>query len=1184
MSYTPFSNSSALPCRLPLRSKVGIHTAAFSRRQFKPSQIGLACLVLVSLTGTAFAAPIVFSQVPAGNGGRPPAPNVIVTVDDSGSMAWDVTTDNVTSTAANRKINLLKSALKNTFGNGTSNSGTIPDGRIRLAWQAMHNNGNASGAASLTPGGTNSIKSFTGTHRSNFNTFVDSLSASGGTPSLNMMANVYDYMRTAQGTNNPWADNPGTSQSTSYLACRRTYHVFMTDGAWNGQSNTNNRVSKGDSVTQTLGDGTTVYDTTSDQVKVYKDNFGDTKTTKASTLSDYAFRNWATDLQDGTGGTQAMANTVAPLGSAADFEPVWGTPPPSTTTPCTNANDCTLLQKFWNPKTDPATWQHVTQYTIGFGLGAVSWPVQTADGTLIPNPTRDLATRATPQDWGTNGTSADMYAGDYAQLVRGKYTWPDVYSDDTSPSGNQQNQRTVELWHAAINGRGKYYPAKTATALDQAFSDILGGVLRDTEKPLISIATSSSYLRTGLDAYIAGYNALNYAGSLAARPISGTTGAIGATETWNAATLLDAISTANLSNRFVLSYGLDPATSTTKGISWATYSTLPTLHQTPLSKNSSGAVDHTTANNLGQKRLDYLRGDRSNEVATGGVFRDRGTRLGDIVNSNIWYTGKPASGYTTNGYATFRSTGTGGQGGRTPMVYVGANDGMLHGFAAGNWPSDTSTTIAGGTERLAYIPQGVAQGKLRNLTDSTYSHLYYVDGTPFTGDAYIGSPSAWKTVLVGTLGAGGKGYFVLDVTDPALFIPANAANLVLAETTASSDADIGFIFSAPVMDDAVSNKSRQIVKMNGGRWAAVLGNGYNSTNEAPVLLIQYLDGDKSIKKLSPCGIPVSNSCSASFKGSNGLSAPQLIDINGDGTIDIAYAGDLKGNLWKFDLTSATDSAWKVSFSNQPLFAAKRSATITQPFTTAPLWAPHPEGGIMLAVGTGMNLTDADQATTSTESLYALYDNSTFTISGGIITLTDTTPINTTSATGLPATLVQQTMTSVPLPDSGTNYFTTSNNPVDYAGNPTATPPVAAKRGWYLDFPLAGQRVLQNIRAFSGQKIMVQSMIPKTGSTSNAESCSASSTTERSFQSVLNLFSGNPPATPTFAFVNTTTFTTPIALNVTTIEGVAGDNTLIRTDDKIKLLSSNCPTGQVCNAKDFNPGTFIGARANWRQVK
>jgi type IV pilus assembly protein PilY1 len=450
------------------------------------------------------------------------------------------------------------------------------------------------------------------------------------------------------------------------------------------------------------------------------------------------------------------------------------------------------------------------------------------------------------------------------------------------------------------------------------------------------------------------------------------------------------------------------------------------------------------------------------------------------------------------------------------------------------------------------------------------------------------------------LAAGGKGYFVLDVTDPKEFSISSATvgNLVIMDTTATSDADIGHIFSPPVVDEAIANMSRQIVKLNNDRWAVVLGNGYNSTNEAPVLLVQYLDGTRDLLKISPCSLPTSGTCT--FKGTNGLSSPQLIDINGDGKVDVAYAGDLQGNLWKFDLSSKTATDWKTSFDSKPLFVAQRgtdTAPIKQAFTTAPYWLPHPKGGIMLAIATGRNLSDTDRATTSTETIYALHDNSTFKVENGVIQFDaasadakpPTGPINTGASTTLPTTLVQQTISATPLEDAGTSYFTSSNNPVDYDGQPAVVGPpakeaVPPKRGWYLDFPLAGQRALQNIRNFSGQRIMVQSLIPKIGSNSTEETCSASATTERSFQAVLNMFTGTPAKTPAFSFEDTVTFTKEEAQKVTMVESAAGDTTLIRSEGKTKLLSSNCPPGQVCNAKDFNPGNYSGIRAGFRQLQ
>ncbi|OIQ71235.1 neisseria PilC protein [mine drainage metagenome] len=435
---------------------------------------------------------------------------------------------------------------------------------------------------------------------------------------------------------------------------------------------------------------------------------------------------------------------------------------------------------------------------------------------------------------------------------------------------------------------------------------------------------------------------------------------------------------------------------------------------------------------------------------------------------------------------------------------------------------------------------------------------------------------------MGSLGAGGKGYFVLDVTDPANFTAANAANLVIKDTTdaltGTKDADIGVITAPPVVDDAIASKSRQIVQMNNGRWAVVLGNGANSNNEAPVLLIQYLDGDKSIKKVSPCAAPIASTACA-FKGGNGLSAPQLIDLNGDGKVDVAYAGDLQGNLWKFNLTSATDSSWGMSFSGQPFFVAKGratsatrpSATVAQPITSAPYYMQHPLGGIMVSFGTGRNLTDADQTSTGIDSYYALWDNSTFSTSTGSVTLTDSSAINTTSATVLPTTtggLVQQTITGT-VTDAGTTLYTSSTNPVDYS----------TKRGWYIDLSLSsGERVLLNTRLFAGQTILMTSTVPKSGASSSAESCTASATSEMNFMYLLNMFTGKPPVTP--PFVLTTTPATPP--NIITVGG--GDTAIVENPvlGKKYVVKSDCPAGSPCGSKQLTVGLAAGRRASWRQ--
>ena len=377
------------------------------------------------------------------------------------------------------------------------------------------------------------------------------------------------------------------------------------------------------------------------------------------------------------------------------------------------------------------------------------------------------------------------------------------------------------------------------------------------------------------------------------------------------------------------------------------------------------------------------------------------------MNSALWYVGAPAGGFDLPGYSAFATA----KKSRTPMLYVGGNDGMLHGFSAKD-----------GKELIAYVPRGVVSG-LKDLTDKDYQHRYYVDGSPMTGDIKDGS--AWKTLLVGTLGAGGKGYFLLNVTDPDGFGTASASTLVVldrtrgnsetapncsgltgaakaaCDTAVEENKDIGNITAQPGRNPANRQEATQITRLNNGRWAVVMGNGYNSTNQRPVLLVQYLDGDKALKRIQ--AVPATVATGTGNANDNGLASPALVDLDGDGKTDVVYAGDNLGNLWKFDLTSASDSDWKVAFGdNKPLFTARGPATLTsttrdkvQPITAPPIVRPNdrsmtvgtgtsaktvPVGGMMVAFGTGRNLTSTDRRTDITQpvqTLYSVLDNTRY---------------------------------------------------------------------------------------------------------------------------------------------------------------------------------------------------------------
>lgn len=1024
-----------------------------------------------------WAAPLVLVQQPPGKTGVEPAPNVIISVDDSGSMAWEVGGGDHTA-----KMTGLKAALLAQFGDANANpptKGLVEDGRIRLAWQTMWSP-YYPGGNTLTPGANNSMKSFTGTHRQNFSTFVNSLTPWDGTPSHQMMKNVRDYMRTPEGLHSPFADQPGVTQSTPYAACRRTYHIFMTDGEWNSEGGITG-VGNVDGTMRTLPDGK-LYDpigatapTVAPQVRIYADPFG---AGNPSTLADWAFYNWATDFQDGNNGTQNIPNNIQPRIRKAGAELIGGALPVGQ-----------VVEEYWNAKNNPMTWQGVTQFTIGFGTGATSWGGQ---------PTWD-------------STTDDNYGGGYPNVVRGATQWVNTLG------GN----RTADLWHMALNGRGKFYPARSAAALSAAFADILDNVIADTSPPLVSVSTNSSRVTGSTKVYAAGYVGGEWKGYLKAFNMTPT--GMSATENWDSGTLLDAKVPGT---RVILTHN------GTTGIPFR-WGSLP---------NAAPATQRALLNasdNRGSDRLDYLRGDRSSEGAGPSSFRARTSVLGDLVNSNLWYLDRPTNASKLLGYSTFASTNAS----RAPMLYIGGNDGMLHGFDAVN-----------GQERIAYVPIG-AYTKIAALTQQGFVHRYIVDGSPFTGDVQLtfGAPSSWRTYLAGFMGAGGPGYFVLDVTNPsaASFTESNAAALVVLDKTdtVGMDPDIGNIFSQPALHPASQKHAVQFTMMNNNRPALILGNGVNSANERPVLLIQYLDGAKEVFKLV---------ASASTGTGNGLMNPQVIDLNSDGKADFVYAGDLQGNLWKFDLTDSSSAAWKVSFGGAPLYTALDSGGSPQPIQVAPVWLPHPKGGIQLGFGTGRLMTFNDRTDVSEQTFYSVWDKTPVTYTANVWNITDL-PANRIT-TGRSA-LVQQTMGNVAIASlSPREFFNSSSNPVNYSS-------VGAnnnRRGWYMNFSTKpGERATLNADWAGGDYTTVYSAVPASGTGQETETCSVSSKNEIPYKTNVDLISGAAPSVPIYDTTGSGISESDAPANKVSYygEGVSfnmGNNRILSVDGKNSPLAARRP--------------------------
>lgn len=569
-------------------------------------------------------------------------------------------------------------------------------------------------------------------------------------------------------------------------------------------------------------------------------------------------------------------------------------------TPKINDRSGDEAAQYWNPQNDPATWQHMTNFMIGLGLTRIM---------KSPNP-----------EW-----AGSTYAGsDYDALLAGTQSWPATQHDVVS--GQEPDGHVYDLWHAAINSRGQFFSADNPDQLKSAFKTVFSSIL-SANSSASSVAANSTSVLNGALIYRAALDSTDWHGQLTAHAIS-SKGTIGA-EIWDAGQLIPAAS-----SRHIYTWNGN------SGKEFASCNaSLSREQKLALNTNSNGTVD-----NLCTERLEWLRGSSANEVRNGGSFRNRtASVLGDIVHSDPIFVKDMDYGYAfsdlpsaeKDSYAAFVAS----KKSRIPMVYAGANDGMLHGFRADIGNNNS------GKEIFAYIPAGV-YSKLSRLTDPAYNHTYYVDGSPIIGDAYWGN--SWRTVLVGSLGAGGKSVFALDITHPEDFTTSH----VLWEF---SDENLGLTMGQP-----------QIARMNNGEWAVIFANGYNSgsgNNDKAYLYVVKLSNGELLKRIAVSSIT-----------GNGLSTPKLFDSDMNGTVDGAYAGDLKGNLWRFDFSDTSKDSWGIANNDKPIFTAVDPDKNPQPITTQPELMTHSLKGLLVFFGTGIYMSSSDVDNKNIQSFYGIWDN------------------------------------------------------------------------------------------------------------------------------------------------------------------------------------------------------------------
>ncbi len=607
-------------------------------------------------------------------------------------------------------------------------------------------------------------------------------------------------------------------------------------------------------------------------------------------------------------------------------------------------------------------------------------------------------------------------------LKDGSMPWP-------APIDNKPTA-VDDLWHAAVNSRGSFILANDPDKLAETLKTILQSIsLRANSGASGSV--SGAIISSDSLFYKPRYTPGDWSGDLEAYKFN-SDGTPSSVPYWKAAEKM-------------------PVHGDRKLYTLKTDGTVSTFDVAGLDTTQKTALDNS--NDL----INYLRGDPAKELKNAGTYRNRTRPTGhedkapiaDIVQSSPVYVASANYGYgfyqswpEHDTYQTFVD----GKKTWGKRVYVGSNDGILHSFDA--------TT---GAERFGYVPSMLIP-ELKKLSDKNYKHQYFVDGLLAVDDAYLGN---WKTVLVGNLGAGGKGWFALDVSNPGGFTAGNILWEMQATGTAKGkikvDADLG---QTPF-------GLARIVKMNNGDWAAVFGNGYNSTSGRAYLYIVKLKDGSLLAKL-PAG--------ASTLTENGLATPQLFDNNGDGTADYAYAGDIKGNMWKFDLTSSSAGSWSNALGTEPLFKADRPAGQEQPALAPPMIYKDPNSGKRyVAFGTGKYLADDDVSSTVVQSIYGFEDSNTQVKRGDLVA----------------RSIVYQT---------GTNRVTSAATAGDMTG----------KKGWYLDLVYSGNKLGERVRAepvlFGGR------LIVGTYQTAGSDVCAPEAV---GWIMAFDITTGSRPATPFF---------------------------------------------------------------------
>ena len=743
---------------------------------------------------------------------------------------------------------------------------------------------------------------------------------------------------------------------------------------------------------------------------------------------------------------------------------------------------------------DAAAW---TDILTGFETGqnprsyqhfnGSAWSTQTTTGNPNPNSNNDnLATKST----GSGGRSAYYWAGaaywantqpireDVKDLLSMKHVRVKTFTidvdeagngdiEDTNPRGIKPRQSSFYLagkygwfndanldgnpfrtsggandnteWQnpSATNTPDGYVLASQAQQLINGIRKFFGAASSKQGSATASAVSTSRFTANAPngDFFAPLFNAGDWSGTVqrtrlvlntSTQQIESTPGAV-----WDAGVILTMASSTTTSplsdpyvkpvDRKIFTMSRDGSATAGQAFTVANKGNLDTEVRTALGTNPATGV----ADAFADQRINWLRGNQSDELSsTGGYLRQRGSVMGDVISSGPVYKEDADTNISGAGYLTFSQSVAS----RTATIYVGANDGMLHAFRARD-----------GKELFAYIPRAVAP-YLNKLTHPAYEHRPYVDAVPQVGEAQIGS--SWKTLLVSGMGGGAQGVFALDVTAPESF----GVDNVLWEFTDADDPQMGNVVTQPVlMKLKVPGESGSPATY---KWFVVVGSGYNNyksdghvtTTGAQALF--FLSVDKAANAAWQAGtnyfkveLPVANGAIA-----NGLSNPGFLTGPG-GEATLLYAGDLQGNIWKFDLTAGinnanlADSVFQASGLRKALFVATTPSGTAQPITTTPQVVEANASGYMVVFGTGKYVEPSDNSTADVQSIYGIWDSLENSV---------------TTYTAPRSSLFQRTASL-----SGTSVVL-STATFAFGTNSSASP--AQYRGWYINLPQTRERI------------------------------------------------------------------------------------------------------------------------------